>query len=248
MSAPDPDPSPRPRFVETHWSLVRRAGSGDGAQARAALDELYRTYWWPLYAYARRRGRTKDDAAELVQGLFAELIEKGRFAHADPGRGRFRSWLLGALQNHMAHEADRAHAAKRGGTHRAVPIDLAQAESRWEALVVVDADPERTYDRAWALQVIERAFANVEADYARRGHASEFHALSAQLAPDGGEAPTPNEAAAHGPASTRDRSAAKRLRQRIREAIVAEIRSTLGSEDEVADERRLLFDALGPGR
>jgi len=232
-----------PDFGSTHWSVVARAALPGSADARAAIEELCRAYWWPLYAYLRRIGRSHDDASDLVQGLFSELIEKGRFAHADPERGRFRSWLLSALKFRLSHEREREHALKRGGRARAIPLDRLDAERRWQDFSTRDLDAELLFDRAWALAVLARALAAVEEAYARAGKAELFAALRPALV---GEAPAElrTVAARLGLSAGAVKSASFRLRQLLGQAIRAELGSTVADARDVADELDVLFAVL----
>src|SRR5512136_496277 len=118
-------------FVTTHWSVVLRAGVSDTTRARAALDQLCRHYWQPLYAYVRRAGRSREEAEDLTQAFFARLLAQNSVARADPARGRFRSFLLSALKHFLANEWDKARAQKRGGGQAVLSLDVETAEERY---------------------------------------------------------------------------------------------------------------------
>src|SRR5690349_20784515 len=164
-------------FHTTRWSLVARAGEfepGPGdSPARAALDELVRAYWPPLYVFARVRGRSSSDAADLVQGFFARAAEKGGLVPRER-RARFRSFLLSAFQNYMANEHARATAEKRGGGAQPVSLDEIATE---EAIAAQGVDPERAYARRYAQRVLQRALDALRAEQAEAGHAERLRLL-----------------------------------------------------------------------
>jgi DNA-directed RNA polymerase specialized sigma24 family protein len=130
MPSVETEPPPRPAFVTTHWSVVLTAGRSDTTRAQDALAKLCRTYWYPLYAYVRRRGHTPEDAQDLTQEFFARLLEKNWVGNADQAKGRFRSFLLSAMNHFLADEWDKARAQKRGGGVPAVPLQFDTAETR----------------------------------------------------------------------------------------------------------------------
>lgn len=227
--------------------MIARASSGDSAERRAALEGLCRAYWWPLYAYLRKRGYSSDVAADFLQGLFADIIEKDRFAHADPTRGRFRSWLLTALKYHLSHEREREHAAKRGGHPAPIPLDRAEAERRWEGSAPRDDDPERVFERAWGMAVLDAALRRLEEEYERDGKAELYRALKLCLTSDPGRQQLQSIAEQLGLTVPAVKSAAVRLRMRMHEATRAEVRATLGELDDVDEDMRALFSALSTG-
>lgn len=233
-----------PGFLTTRWSLVARATSPNAPEACGALEDLCRTYWWPLYAYLRRRGIDGERAADLVQGLFAELIEKGRLAQADGERGRFRGWLLSALKYHVSHEDERERAAKRGGGARHVPLDPADADRRWQIASTGELDPERTFERAWALSVLDAALVRLERRMEREGKLALFAALKPFLAAEPEAGNLRSIAESLGSTEGAVKVAAHRLRQAWREEIRAEIASTLDDVRDLDDEVRGLFAAL----
>lgn len=231
-------------FATTRWTLVATAASRDAPEARAALQELCKAYWWPLYAYLRRVGIGSNDAADLVQGLFAELIEKGRFARADPDRCKFRCWLLSALKFYLSHWRERELAAKRGGNARVLALDWNDAERRWSSLSNREEDPERMFDRAWANEVLQRAFKSLEAEYAAGGKATLYAALEPRLLTEPKEGGLRTLAAQLGMSEAAVKTAAFRMRKSLRDAIRAELASTLREGAGVDEELRALFYAL----
>src|ERR1700728_2764031 len=157
---PPPDekqepPSGSRQFATTRWSLVLAAGQRSSPQSPAALATLCENYWYPLYAYVRRRGHGADEAQDFTQAFFARLLEKNDLAAADPGRGRFRSFLLASLKHFLANEWDRARAQKRGGGRFVLSIDFGTAEERYRAEPSHAVTPEKIFERRWALVLLE---------------------------------------------------------------------------------------------
>jgi RNA polymerase sigma-70 factor (ECF subfamily) len=223
---------------------VARATSPHAPEARGALEDLCRAYWWPLYAYLRRRGIDGERAADLVQGLFADLIEKGRLAQADGERGRFRGWLLAALKYHVSHEDERERAVKRGGGTLHVPLDASEADRRWQLASATELDAERTFERAWALAVLDAALARLERRMEREGKSALFSALKPFLTAEPDAASLRTIAQTLGASEGAVKIAAHRVRQAWREEIRAEIASTLDDVRDLDDEVRGLFSAL----
>ena len=228
---------PTARFHSTRWSLVARATADDDDSARAALDELCAAYWYPLYAYLRRRGEREEDARDLVQGFLADLLERGRVA-AEEGRGRFRSYLLGALAHHASNERRHAAALKRGGDARTLSLD---GEARYSNEPDHGETPEAIFERAWAHTLLARAHAALRAEYAAKDRADLFDALAPALvgAPDHGSIAARLEIT-----TGASRVAVHRLRSRLQERIRAEVAQTVGGADEVEDELGALLGAL----
>jgi RNA polymerase sigma factor (sigma-70 family) len=242
MPAPtsDPDP-PSPRdFRTTHWSMVLRAG-GDDATAHAALSNLCSAYWYPLYAFVRREGHPPHDAQDLTQEFFARLLERGGLASVAPERGRFRTWLLSALQHFLINEWHRARTQKRGGAVVLLSLDD-EAEARY---LREPADPltaAKLFDRRWALTLLDRVLAHLGAEFAASGKAAQFEALKFCLS---GEKHAYAEVAhTLGMSEGAVKVAAHRLRERYRALIRAEIAETVSSPEDVAGEMHDLFAAL----
>ena len=165
------------RFATTQWSVVVAAGRGDDTSARDALASLCRRYWYPLYAFARRRGANEHEAQDLVQGFFALVLEKGYIAAADRDRGRFRSFLMTAFSNHTSKERERSGAQKRGGDHTVLSLNMSKGEE-WYALEPADdRTPERVFERRWALTVLDKVLAELRAEFVASGKARFFSAL-----------------------------------------------------------------------
>ena len=231
-------------FPTTRWSRVILAGDPDAPLARESLAELCEAYWYPLYAYIRRRGYGPEAARDLTQDFFARALEKGLMAQADPSRGRFRSFLLTVCAHFLANRRDWERAQKRGGGRAALSIDAADAEGRY-ALEMADLlTPERIYDRSWALTLLGRVLDQLGKEYDEAGKAATFEALRGVLAGDA-EAPSyASVAAGLGSTEGAARVAAHRFRRRYGELLRREIASTLAEPAEVDDEIRDLFAAL----
>ena len=156
------------RFNTTHWSVVLACGGeSDTLQAKAALASLFQTYWYPLYAYVRRRGYREQDAEDLVQGFCAHMLEKHALTKADPQRGKFRTFLLSSLQNFLANEKARAHAQKRGGGREMIFLDAEDARGRYSLEPVHKLTPEAIFETRWAHAVLEETLAGLRADFSK---------------------------------------------------------------------------------
>ena len=169
------------RFAATHWSVVLAAASEDSQEAAAALETLCRQYWYPLYAFVHRLGHAPADAEDIVQSFFSNLLEKRSLQHADPLRGRFRTFLLASLKHFMTKEWQRQRTAKRGGGVPAFSLDQLGPEELYAREIAHTLTPEQLYDRAWALSVLARVRDRLRDDYARRGHAERFRLLESFL-------------------------------------------------------------------
>lgn len=232
-------------FLTTRWSVVAAAGKPDTPTARAALSELCSIYWYPLYAYVRRRGNSQDDAQDLTQAFFARLLEKNVVLAADPTRGRFRAFLLGSLKNFLANEWDREHAQKRGGGATPLSLDFEFADERFAAEPASPLTPEMEYERNWALAVLERALARLEAEYSRRGKQALFATLKPALVAADDEASRADMARQLGMTEGSVKVALHRMRAAFRESLRSEISDTVGTERDLDDELRNLIEALG---
>jgi RNA polymerase sigma factor (sigma-70 family) len=238
-------PSGSQQFATTRWSLVLAAGQRSSPQSSAALATLCENYWYPLYAYVRRRGHQADEARDFTQAFFARLLEKNDLAAADPGRGRFRSFLLTSLKHFLANEWDRNRAQKRGGGRSALSIDFGTAEERYRAEPAHDLTPERIFERRWAFVLLENVLARLHDESAQAGKSDSFDRLKGFLT---GEQPTGTYgqlAAELNMSEGAVKVAVHRLRRRYRELLRAEIEETVADPDEIDREIRDLFSALG---
>jgi RNA polymerase sigma-70 factor (ECF subfamily) len=234
----------RARFATTRWSVVRAAGEPTGPGAREALATLCRLYWYPVYAYARRRGLDSEEAADLTQGFFARLIERKTVRGADPDRGKFRSYLLGAFKHFMAHEWARARAKKRGGGRRLVPLDPREAEERYGLEPAHELTAQRLFERQWALRLLELAMDDLREQYTCDGRRRYFDVFRPFIA--GGRGNGYREACAElGLGEGAARVAVHRLRTRYRELLREHIRRTVETPEQVDEEIQHLFSAVG---
>ncbi len=236
------------RFETTQWSLVLAAGQGGSAAAEEALARLCSLYWYPVFAFVRRRGYTADDAQDLTQGFFARLIEKGDLRAADRNRGRFRSFLLTNCQYFLANERDRAFSRKRGGGRVPLPIDVAAAEGRYERAFAHTETPERLYDRQWSLALLDGVFEALRAEYAATGRAGLFDRLKEFLTAADDAGTHADAAREMGTTAGAVKVAVHRLRRRYREELRRRVADTVGSDRDVDDEIRYLLETLGPSR
>jgi RNA polymerase sigma factor (sigma-70 family) len=231
-------------FKTTHWSVVVLAGQEGSPQAAESLEKLCRAYWFPLYAYVRRYGHTPEEAQDLTQAFFARLIEKHWVAEADPGKGRFRTFLLTALRRFLANEWRSSHAARRGGGCTQIPLDVT-AETRYAPELATDLTPERTYERQWALSVFDRALVRLRQEYATAGKTRQYEALKPFLANEAGEGDYARVGAQLQVSSGALATAVCRLRQHYCGLVREEIAHTVNSPDELEEEMRSLLAALG---
>lgn len=233
-----------PLFLPTHWSVVLAAGHGDSPSAREALAHLCKNYWYPLYAYARRRGCSPHDAQDLPQEFFARFLEGNWVAQADRQRGRFRSFLLSAMKHFMANEWNKARAQKRGGGQPALSIEEDSAEHRYRLEPSENATPESIFEKEWAVALLNGVLARLEAEYNEKGKRAWMEVMRPALATDRGALDYVELAHELGTTESAARMAVHRLRQRYRQLIRAEVASTVASPEEVEAEMRHLFQAL----
>jgi RNA polymerase sigma factor (sigma-70 family) len=233
-----------PQFRTTHWSLVLAAGAGASESAHEALAVLCETYWYPLYAYLRRRGHPAEDAQDLTQAFFAQLLERNALRHADPGRGQFRSFLLAALKNFVLNERDRRRALKRGGGMPLASLDIGGAEGRFQREPADMETPERLFDRAWAVTVLDRAVGRLRAEVAKAGKEQQFERLKIYLTGEQPQASYAELAGELGATESGIKVTVHRLRRRLRDLIRGEIAQTVASPQEVDDELRYLVSAV----
>jgi RNA polymerase sigma-70 factor (ECF subfamily) len=236
------------RFQTTRWSLVLAAGDEASPAADAALAALCGQYWSAVYAFVRARGHDADAAADLTQAFFARLLEK-RVLHAvRPERGRFRSFLLTAVQHFLANEHDRARTQKRGGDREQVSVDVEDAEARYRLAARADLSPDAIFERDWALALLERAMTALEREYRDAGKAETFARLRGFVT---GDAPAGSQRAIGADLGMSEGAvsvALHRLRRRYGEALREEIAQTVDREEDVADEIRYLLAVLARSR
>jgi RNA polymerase sigma-70 factor (ECF subfamily) len=235
-------------FATTRWSRVLTAGRQDTASADQALAELCRQYWYPLYAYVRRRGHDADDARDLTQSFFAMLLEKGTVGVADPQRGRFRTFLLASMQNFLAGEWRKQQALKRGGGAEFLSLDFEAAEETFVQEPATGLDPEAAFQRKWALELLERAIGDLERQYADAGKSGLFAALKGTLGGVEPDRPYPDLARELAMSEGALRTAISRLRARWRDRVRALVAETVDDDDLIQDELQGLITALEKDR
>jgi RNA polymerase sigma-70 factor (ECF subfamily) len=231
-------------FATTHWSLVLSASRLDSPDASKALGQLCRAYWYPLYAFVRRQGHDTHAAEDVTQEFFARLLEKNDLATASPERGRFRSFLLGALKHFLANDWRERRTQKRGGGQFIFSIDAADPEDRYRLEPADHATPEVMFERRWALTVLNRVIERLRAEFIDAGKADLFDELNAFLSE---KQPAAHAviAARHGVSVSAVGVAIHRMRQRYGELLREEIAQTVSCPEEVDDEVRHLIAAVG---
>ena len=237
--------APDTPFVTTQWTRVLEA-SGDSPEARTALSELCGAYYAPVVAFLHRSGCVEDAAREQAHEFFAYVLARDALAGAQRERGRFRSYLLGALKHFLAREHERAQRQKRGGGTVAVPLDAPTETS--PGLVLADPralPPDEFFDRQWALAVLDRALAALERECVRAGKGNHFERLKPWLAGAAAHGDQAAAARAVGLSEGALKVAVHRLRLRFRAFVKAEVAQTLEAPEAVEDEVRQLFIALG---
>jgi RNA polymerase sigma factor (sigma-70 family) len=237
--------NPRSCFVTTRWSVILAAGQDDSSIARSALEKLCGAYWYPLYVFVRRLGRSPHDAEDLVQSFFAQAIEKNFVAAADPEKGRFRSFLLIALKRFMANEWHKARALKRGGATTPLALDGLTAEQRYAVEPTERLTAEQLFERRWALTLLDRALERLRIEQMETGDGKRFETLKETLTMHRGGTPYAQLGAELGLAEGAVKVAVHRLRQRYREILEMEIADTVASPTDVDAERRYLLEVLG---
>ena len=231
------------RFATTHWSLVIEARGGS-PQAEAALEVLCRRYWYPIYAFLRRRGSPPEDASDLTQGFFAALLEKEYLDDVDRQKGRFRTFLLTAASRFATKDYERQQAQKRGGGRKLLPLDFSQGESRYQHEPVDNWTPEKIFARRWALTVLDAALVRLRSEYEQSGRTALFDAIKVFLTGDSGAPPLAEVARRLSMTEGAVKVAVHRLRERYRQALREEIGQTVAEPADVEDELTALAKAL----
>jgi len=230
-------------FTTTHWSVVLTT-QGESTAAREALEKLCRTYWRPIFAFLRRQGIPPEQAEDITQGFFAQLLERRSLDAVRKEKGRLRSYLLGGLKLFLADDQRRAMAVKRGKGQRLIPLEELRADDRIE---MEPADPmtaEMIYERRWALTVLERVLSRLKDEYRAAGNATVFDALK-ELLPDEPGSPSQAEIAAQlGMTENAVRQAFYRFRQRYQSLLREEIAHTVATPGDIEDELRHLIAVL----
>ena len=233
-----------PVFVTTHWSVVLTAGRNDTALAQQSLEHLCRVYWYPLYAYVRRRGHSAHDAQDLTQAFFARLLERHWVGDANRERGRFRTFLLTAMSRFLADEWDKLRAQKRGGGVTHVPLQLDTAETRYGHEPADELTSEQSYERRWALTLLDTVLQKLRTEYERTGKGELFAGLNSCLVGGRETQPYAELAVQLGMNEGAVKVAVHRLRKRYRQLLRDEIAQTTAQSGDVDDELHHLFAVL----
>jgi len=240
-------------FATTRWSLILSGGDSKGAEkeTHAALAELCRIYWRPIFAFISRRGYSAEDAEDLTQDFFVMILEGDWLQHADPSRGRFRSLLLKSLQNFLNDAADRTYARKRGGDVSFVSWDAWMAEAPSQLSISTETlnswPAERLFDVRWAATVVERALRRLREECERKGRLRVFDVLSAYLTAERDDVSCVNLAKTLGVAQATVKKLLYHMRQRYRWLLRDEVAHTVENPADIEDELRYLCSALAAG-
>jgi DNA-directed RNA polymerase specialized sigma24 family protein len=232
-------------FQTTHWSLILAARDGDSTGADEALAELCGAYWFPLYAFVRRKGYDPETARDLVQGFVARMLEKRDLLAVDPGKGKFRSFLMASCSHYLANQRDQARAQKRGGRLATISFDGLDAESRYGCEPADALTAERLFEKQWALALLDRVMVRLEAEMTQAGKSRQFAALKPALLGGALRAPFAQIAAELTLSEDAARAAAHRLRRRYRSLLRDEVARTVDDPADIEDEITALFVALG---
>lgn len=235
------------RFATTRWSLIVEAGGAVSQDSRKALGELAQQYWYPLYAFARRRGASPENAQDYTQAFLTRLLERSEFfAKANPQRGRFRAFLIHAFKNFVSTQIEQQRSERRGGgaLPLSLSIDFADGERRYQFEPVDAMTPERLFDRRWALSVLAAALNRVADYYSEKGKSEFFQTCRPYLMLEDAQQPRAEIAESLGMSPGNLRTSLHRMRQRYRELLREEVAETVQSEQEVDEELQLLKRAI----
>ena len=233
-----------PVFATTHWSVVLQAGDSRSSEGSAALEKLCRTYWFPIYAFVRRKGHAEEDAKDLTQQFFALLLGRKDFQVIDARKGKFRNFLLASLTHFLSNQREHARAAKRGGGKIILSLDAVPPEQFQRFEPAVDLTPDKLFDQRWAMTLLESAVVRLKEEQLRAGRAEQFEVLKGFLTSEPRDGEYGQLAERLGCAGQSVAVAVHRLRQRYRELVRAEVANTVSSPTEVEEEMRDLFLAL----
>lgn len=231
-------------FPTTHWSVVLSAKGGLLPNAEAALERLCRSYWYPLYAYVRRQGRSVEEAQDLTQEFFKRLLQKDYLGHPDPTRGRFRTFLLTALKRFLVNDWAKAHAVKRGEGRPVISLNQPETESRFLAEPADPSTPEKAFEKRWALTVLEHVLERLREEFTASGKTERFERLKVLLWGEKGSPPYARVAGELGLSEGALKVAVHRMRERFRELLRAEVANTVSSPGEIDDELRHLISVI----
>lgn len=244
MDTSQPGEPQKSNFPPTRWSLVLRVAGSNENSAREALEEICRIYWSPVYSFLRQSGHQRQDAEDLTQGFFSELVAGNLLRTVSRERGHLRSFLLACLKRFLSREFQKAHAQKRGGNALTLSLDYRTAEHHHIAALVEDETPEAHFDRSWAAQVMSHAREALAKRYEASGKAEQFRELSAFLSWNNTNAAYRGVAERLGISETNLRTSVYRLRRHFREALLEEIGNTVASKDQAEEELTNLLEIL----
>jgi len=231
-------------FTTTHWSVVLGAAQGDHPAARQALERLCTTYWYPLYAYVRRRGYSPEDAQDLTQGFFERVLEKHYLDQVDQSKGRFRAFLLAALKHFLSDQFDWRRAAKRGGGRPLLSLDAQAGEERYQFEPVDALSPDKLYERRWAFTVLGEARGRLRAEFAAVGRLPLYEHLDAFESGEETGLTFSEIGRQLALSETCVKAAASRLRRRYADLVREEIAHTVASVAEIDEEIRHLVTVV----
>jgi RNA polymerase sigma factor (sigma-70 family) len=234
------------QVATTQCGRVLAARDGTDSEARAALEFLIRTYWEPLYAFIRSRGHDPDEASDLTQAFFTDLLERKALAHVDPEKGRFRSFLLASLRNFLSHDHDRRQAIKRGGATFTDSLDIEAGERRYAKHLTDGQTPDDVFERRWAMTVLDRAIERLSREAAEASSDGHFDELRPYLTSREPGLPYRELATELGLSESAIRVAVHRLRKHYGDCLRAEIADTVADPAEIDDEVRHLLTSLRP--
>jgi RNA polymerase sigma-70 factor (ECF subfamily) len=241
----EPDTTSAARFTTTSWTVVAQARDRDAPEAQQALAELCQAYWYPMYAFVRRRGHPAHEAEDLTQGFFTDLLARDSLKDVDPSKGKFRSFLLAALQHFLANQRDRDHRLKRGGKTLHLSLDFRDAESRYQREPGHVDTPERLFQRRWALTLLAHVLERLEHEVDSEHKGPLFERLKPTLMGECDAAPYAQVGTELGMSAGAVKVAAHRLRKRFRALLQEEIGRTLADPGDCQEEINELFVAIG---
>jgi RNA polymerase sigma factor (sigma-70 family) len=231
-------------FATTHWTVVLAAGRRSTPQSNLALEELCRVYWFPLYAYVRRRGYAKEDAEDLTQAFFARFLAKNYLAGLSAERGRFRAFLLASLKHFLINDWKKSQRQKRGGGEAPLSLDWQTADTKFQVAATNEPSPDKAFDREWAVALLAQVIARLQKECAADGKARQFERLKIYLTANTDDEGQVEAAKALGMEAGAVRVAIHRLRKRYRQLLRDEIAQTLADAADVDEEMRALFGAF----
>ena len=231
-------------FATTHWTVVLAAGKRSTPQSNAALEQLCKTYWFPLYAYVRRRGYSKEDAEDLTQAFFARFLARNYLAGLSAGRGRFRAFLLASLKHFLINDWKKSQRLKRGGGEAPLSLDWQTADTKFQVAATNEPSPDKTFDREWALALLAKVIERLQKECEADGKAKLFEQLKIFLTTGKDESAQGKAAKLLGMEEGAVRVAIHRLRKRYRQLLRDEIAQTLADASDVDEEMRALFSAF----